>query len=211
MLGVPPFVVDKLIAQARSYSPRMLAAATQRLANADRALKGDITLTSTVTGASGGASGGFTGPQIKALGRELAERIILERVVDGIVQLAARSRRRCLRDGLHDPRDVLERGVPARAEHAVERPSGEPGLLVEGLLVHDLEVGGEDLLERLRVAVHQRLGQRGDDELAVAERGLRIVTGDGRAWCKASRRHGVEGERALWRGLCPGHTSCLPR
>jgi DNA polymerase-3 subunit delta len=90
MLGVPPFVVDKLIAQARSYSPRALAAATQRLANADRALKGDITLTSTVTGASGGASGGgFTGPQIKALGRELAERIILERVVDGIVQLAA--------------------------------------------------------------------------------------------------------------------------
>jgi hypothetical protein len=94
MLGVPPFVVDKLIAQARSYSPRALAIATQRLANADRALKGDITLTSTVTGAPGGASGGasggaFTGPQIKTLGRELAERIILERVVDGIVQLAA--------------------------------------------------------------------------------------------------------------------------
>ena len=90
MLGVPPFVVDKLIAQARSYSPRALAAATQRLANADRALKGDITLTSTVTGAPGAISGGgFTGPQIKALGRELAERIILERVVDGIVQLAA--------------------------------------------------------------------------------------------------------------------------
>lgn len=81
-LGVPPFVVDKLIAQARSYSPAALAAATQRLANADRALKGDITLTSTLGGA-------FTGPQIKALGRELAERIILERVVDGIVQLAA--------------------------------------------------------------------------------------------------------------------------
>jgi DNA polymerase-3 subunit delta len=86
MLGVPPFVVDKLIAQARSYSPGALAVATQRLANADRALKGDITLTSTGTGGSGGA---FTGPQIKALGRELAERIILERVVDGIVQLAA--------------------------------------------------------------------------------------------------------------------------
>ena len=82
MLGVPPFVVDKLVSQARSYSPRALAAATQRLANADRALKGDITLTSTLGGA-------FTGPQIKALGRDLAERIILERVVDGIVQLAA--------------------------------------------------------------------------------------------------------------------------
>ena len=82
MLGVPPFVVDKLTAQARSYSPASLAAATQRLANADRALKGDITLTSTLGGA-------FTGPQIKALGRDLAERIILEHVVDGIVRLAA--------------------------------------------------------------------------------------------------------------------------
>ena len=82
MLGVPPFVVDKLIAQARSYSPAALAAATQRLANADRALKGDITLTSTLSGA-------FTGPQIKALGRDLADRIILEQIVDGIVRLAA--------------------------------------------------------------------------------------------------------------------------
>jgi DNA polymerase-3 subunit delta len=82
MLGVPPFVVDKLVAQARRYSPAVLAAATQRLANADRALKGDITLTSTLGGA-------FTGPQIKALGRDLAERVILERVVDSIVTLAA--------------------------------------------------------------------------------------------------------------------------
>jgi hypothetical protein len=90
MLGVPPFVVDKLIAQARSYSPRALAAATQRLANADRALKGDITLSSTITASSAAIpGGGFTGPQIKALGRDLAERIILERVVDGIVALAA--------------------------------------------------------------------------------------------------------------------------
>ncbi len=86
MLGVPPFIVDKLVAQARSYSPRALATATQRLANADRALKGDVTLSSTATGTAAAA---FTGPQIKALGRELAERIILERVVDGIVGLAA--------------------------------------------------------------------------------------------------------------------------
>jgi DNA polymerase-3 subunit delta len=84
MLGVPPFVVDKLVAQARRYSPGVLAMATQRLANADRALKGDITLTST-----GELAGSFTGPQVKALGRDLAERIILERVIDGIVQLAA--------------------------------------------------------------------------------------------------------------------------
>lgn len=80
-LGVPPFVVDKLIAQARSYRPEALAVATQRLATADRALKGDQTLFSQ----SGDA---FTGPQVKALGKELAERVILERVVDGIVALA---------------------------------------------------------------------------------------------------------------------------
>ncbi len=79
-IGVPPFVVDKLIAQARSYTPAALAAATRRLAAADRALKGDITLTS--------ASSPFTGPQMKALGRDLGERVILESVVDGIVELA---------------------------------------------------------------------------------------------------------------------------
>lgn len=88
MLGVPPFVVDKLIAQARSYSPQALSTATRRLANADRALKGDITLTSTPSELSIGA-GTFTGPQIKALGKELAERILLEHLVTGIVGLAA--------------------------------------------------------------------------------------------------------------------------
>ena len=81
-IGVPPFVVDKLANQARLYSPHSLATATQRLANADRALKGDITLDS--------RSDDFTGPQLKALGRELAERVILERIVDGIVGLAQR-------------------------------------------------------------------------------------------------------------------------
>jgi DNA polymerase-3 subunit delta len=79
-LGVPPFVVDKLIAQARSYSPGALSHATRSLAEADRALKGDITLD--------GRADTFTGPQMKALGRELGERVILERIVDGIVQLA---------------------------------------------------------------------------------------------------------------------------
>ncbi|NVB79393.1 MAG: DNA polymerase III subunit delta [Kofleriaceae bacterium] len=81
-VGVPPFVVDKLVAQARSYTPDALAQATQRLATADRALKGDITLTTQTSP--------WTGPQLKALGRELAERVILEQVVDGIVGLAAR-------------------------------------------------------------------------------------------------------------------------
>jgi DNA polymerase-3 subunit delta len=79
-IGVPPFVVDKLVAQARSYAPQALATATQRLANADRALKGDITLTA--------QTAQFTGPQLKALGRELAERVILEKIVDDIVGLA---------------------------------------------------------------------------------------------------------------------------
>lgn len=84
-LGVPPFVVDKLIAQARSYEPPALSAATRRLANADRALKGDITLVSTPPS----PDGAFTGPQIKALGRDLAERVLLEQLVTGIVGLAA--------------------------------------------------------------------------------------------------------------------------
>ena len=88
-IGVPPFVVDKLTSQARSYSPEALALATQRLATVDRALKGDITLTS-LPDASGAGGSMWTGPQIKALGRELGERVMLEKVVDGIVQLAAR-------------------------------------------------------------------------------------------------------------------------
>jgi DNA polymerase-3 subunit delta len=86
MLGVPPFVVDKLIAQARSYSPEALALATQRLATVDRALKGDQTLVSTPDRFGAGGTP-WTGPQMKALGRELGERVMLERVVDGIVAL----------------------------------------------------------------------------------------------------------------------------
>ncbi|MEO8706536.1 MAG: DNA polymerase III subunit delta [Kofleriaceae bacterium] len=81
-LGVPPFIVDKIASQARAYSPDALAAATIRLANADRALKGDQTLALTTPGMP------FTGPQLKALGKELGERVFLERVVDGIVTLA---------------------------------------------------------------------------------------------------------------------------
>ena len=77
-LGVPPFIVDKIAAQARAYSPVALATATQRLATADRALKGDQTL----------GDSEFTGFQMKTLGRELGERVILERIVDGIVALA---------------------------------------------------------------------------------------------------------------------------
>ena len=82
-LGVPPFVVDKLTAQARSYSQAALATAIQRLASADRALKGDITL-ATRDGDP------YTGPQLKTLGRDLAERVILEHAVDSIVASAVR-------------------------------------------------------------------------------------------------------------------------
>ncbi len=80
-IGVPPFVVDKLMAQARGYTPDVLALATTRLATVDRALKGDITLMSHL-------GHRVTGPMIKALGRELGERVMLEDVVDGIVAMA---------------------------------------------------------------------------------------------------------------------------
>jgi hypothetical protein len=52
-----------------------------QLATADRALKGDITLTT--------QTAPWTGPQLKTLGRELAERVILEQVVDEIVVSAS--------------------------------------------------------------------------------------------------------------------------
>jgi DNA polymerase-3 subunit delta len=73
-LGLPPFIVDKLVGQARRYSPEGLARATTLLAAADRALKGDQLL-----------EGPITGFQTKALGRDLAERVVLERVVTAIV------------------------------------------------------------------------------------------------------------------------------
>ena len=84
-LGLPPFIVDKVVAQARNYAAGALAVATRRLANADRALKGDITLSSTPPS----PDAVFTGPQIKALGRDLAERVVLEQLVSGIVGLAS--------------------------------------------------------------------------------------------------------------------------
>jgi DNA polymerase-3 subunit delta len=73
-LGLPPFIADKLIAQARHYTPEGLARATMLLAAADRALKGDQLL-----------EGRLTGFQMKALGRDLGERVVLERVVTSIV------------------------------------------------------------------------------------------------------------------------------
>ena len=88
-IGVPPFIVDKLVSQSRSFTSSALAVATQRLATVDRALKGDITLMSRPDAyGAGGVS--WTGPTMKALGRELGERVMLEQVVDGIVALASR-------------------------------------------------------------------------------------------------------------------------
>lgn len=73
-VGVPPFVIDKLAAHARRLTPELSARALANLAAADRALKGDPFLT-----------GPFTGPQLKTLGRELGERIVLERLVASMI------------------------------------------------------------------------------------------------------------------------------
>jgi DNA polymerase-3 subunit delta len=80
-VGAPPFVVDKLSQQARRYAPAALVRATRLLADADRALKGQVIEDETrVEGLSGAA--------IKALGRQLAERMVLERLVGEIVAMA---------------------------------------------------------------------------------------------------------------------------
>lgn len=67
-LGVPPFVVDKLLRQARRYGAGATATALVRLAEADAALKG-------------------LAPAMKTMGRELGEQILLERLVDGLIAL----------------------------------------------------------------------------------------------------------------------------
>jgi DNA polymerase-3 subunit delta len=68
-VGAPPFVVSRLSAQARSYSTRGLAEALSTLAEADRALKGFDQST-------------------RVLGRSLAERVVVERVVTRLIELA---------------------------------------------------------------------------------------------------------------------------
>ncbi len=88
-LGVPPFVVDKVIAQARLYSPGALAATTRALALADRALKGDPTL-DPADPSAGGSGTTWTGAIVKTLGRELAERAMLESLVTELVARAQR-------------------------------------------------------------------------------------------------------------------------
>jgi DNA polymerase-3 subunit delta len=70
LVGAPPFVVDKLIRQARRYGPPAIAAALGKLHRADRGLKGMEAANRT-------------------LGRELAERVLLERLVSELVGLGS--------------------------------------------------------------------------------------------------------------------------
>ncbi len=84
LVGAPPFIVDKLSQQARRYAAPALAEAQSLLAGADKALKGlplDASRGETVEGVSGTV--------IKTLGRQLGERVVLERLVAELVGLAA--------------------------------------------------------------------------------------------------------------------------
>jgi DNA polymerase-3 subunit delta len=68
-IGAPPFAVDKITRQARRYSPPSVARALAILSELDRALKGGR---------------GYT----KTLGRDLSERVALDRVVGELIGLA---------------------------------------------------------------------------------------------------------------------------
>ncbi|RMH40814.1 MAG: DNA polymerase III subunit delta [Deltaproteobacteria bacterium] len=80
-LGVPPFVADKLVAQASRFSLAALDRALEQLHAADVALKGGR-------------------PALKTLGRDLGERIVLDRAVADLLAAgrgaaaAPRARRR---------------------------------------------------------------------------------------------------------------------
>lgn len=80
-IGVPPFVVDKLMPQARRYSPAALARATQLIATADWALKGFPEPSATGLATDAVASGAVQ----KVLGRQLGERLVLERLATAII------------------------------------------------------------------------------------------------------------------------------
>jgi DNA polymerase-3 subunit delta len=71
LVGVPPFLVQKVMGQARRYDQAGLARAARRLAEADQSLKGmDDT--------------------IKILGKQLGERVILDRLVTELLELGRR-------------------------------------------------------------------------------------------------------------------------
>jgi DNA polymerase III subunit delta len=65
-VGVPPFILDKLYAQARRLSPQAVARGIVRVSETDRALKGQSTA-------------------MKTLGRELGERVAIERLVTSLI------------------------------------------------------------------------------------------------------------------------------
>ncbi len=67
-IGVPPFVVNKLMAQSRRYPATAIPVALSKLSRADRALKGQ-------------------GGTVKVLGRQLGERVILDRLVTDLIGL----------------------------------------------------------------------------------------------------------------------------
>jgi DNA polymerase-3 subunit delta len=73
-LGLPPFIADKLVAQARRFAPEALDRALARLAETDFQLKGGA-------------------PMIKTLGRELGERVLLDRLVGELLAAASRPER----------------------------------------------------------------------------------------------------------------------
>jgi DNA polymerase-3 subunit delta len=68
LIGAPPFVIDRIMQQARHWSPAALARASVRLSEADRALKGQA-------------------PMGKTLGKLMTERLVLDRLVSDLVGL----------------------------------------------------------------------------------------------------------------------------
>jgi hypothetical protein len=88
-VGAPPFVVDKLSAQARRYTPAALARATDALTMADRNLKGLATglpIKGRHPGDRDTSEKGVTSGQ-RVLGKPLSERIVLESLVTELVTL----------------------------------------------------------------------------------------------------------------------------
>jgi DNA polymerase III subunit delta len=69
-VGAPPFIVDKLMAQARRYPPEAVARGLVLLSEADGALKG-------------------VGQTTRVLGRQLGERVLLDRLVTELIGLGA--------------------------------------------------------------------------------------------------------------------------
>ncbi len=84
LVGAPPFIVDKLAQQARRYAAAELSRAQELLAVADRAVKG---MPADPDRAE--LPDGISGPAQKTLGRQLGERVLLERLVVALVGLAS--------------------------------------------------------------------------------------------------------------------------